>query len=51
MLPEKDRHVTVAPFYKGPLSKITMRAANKMFVEGDNQLALRETDGDKKNSE
>jgi hypothetical protein len=46
MVPEKDRDVIVVPFYKGPLSKITMRAADKMFAEEDNQLALRQADGD-----
>jgi hypothetical protein len=41
MVPEQDRVVTVAPFYSGLLSKITIRAADRMFSDGDNQLVLK----------
>jgi hypothetical protein len=51
MVPEKDRDVIVVPFYKGPLSKITMRAADKMFAEEDNQLVLRQADDDKRHKQ
>jgi len=41
MLPEKDRKVTVPTLYSGPLSNITLEAAEKMLADGDNQLKLK----------